>query len=283
MTTVGKILVVLHLVLSVMFMAFAGAVFTAQKNWRNTAIANDKSLKAANTKLADQLAAFERERTEAKSKIEIADDQIVKLTNEKTSLTSRVLKLEADNQTMQLANDKLNDQNVLATVEATERTDEAKLRTQENAVVYQTREELIKNLQKAVDEKFSGEIERKQLEERHKQVLADLVTFRLWNGSKGYLTDPKIMVVQSSPPPPLEGKILDYRKEKNQKQELVEISLGSDDGLAVGHTMTVYSRDGRYLGQIRLNHVEADRAVGIVTTKAKNIVIQKEDHVTTKL
>ena len=38
MTTVGKILVVLHLFLSVLFMAFAGAVYTAQKNWRTTAM-----------------------------------------------------------------------------------------------------------------------------------------------------------------------------------------------------------------------------------------------------
>jgi hypothetical protein len=283
MTTVGKILVVLHLVLSVMFMAFAGAVFTAQKNWRNTALAHEKALKTANTKLKDQQEAFDRERTETKAKADRSDDEIVKLTNEKTALTTRVLKLEGDNQTLQLANDKLNDQNVLATVEAGERAKEADLRTQENATVYLTREDLIKKLQKVEDEKFSAEIERKQLEEKHKQVLGDLVTFRLYYGSKGGLTDPKQMVIQSSPPPPVEGKILDYRKEKKQNQELVEISLGSDDGLAVGHSMTVYSRDARYLGQIRLTHVEADRAVGIVTAKAKNIVIQKEDYVTTKL
>ena len=45
MTTVGKILVVLHLVLSIVFMAFAGAVFTAQTNWK-------LAEKAALTKLA---------------------------------------------------------------------------------------------------------------------------------------------------------------------------------------------------------------------------------------
>jgi hypothetical protein len=47
--------------------------------------------------------------------------------------------------------------------------------------------------------------------------------------------------------------------------------------------MTVFNREGRYLGQIRLTLVNADSAVGIVTEKAKNIVIQKGDNVTTKL
>ena len=65
MTTVGKILVVLHLVLSVIFMAFAGAVFTAQKNWRTAAEASDKALKTTKTKLTDQQAADLRARIEA--------------------------------------------------------------------------------------------------------------------------------------------------------------------------------------------------------------------------
>ena len=76
---------------------------------------------------------------------------------------------------------------------------------------------------------------------------------------------------------------MDYRKKENQNPEMVEISLGSDDGLTVGHTMTLFNNEGRYLGQIRLTLVYADKAVGIVTLKAKNTVIQKGDNVTTKL
>ncbi len=95
--------------------------------------------------------------------------------------------------------------------------------------------------------------------------------------------DPKLMIAETTPPPPLEGRVVDYVKEKKGNTELVEVSLGSDDGLSVGHTMTVYNREGRYLGQIRLTLVNADKAVGIVTLKEKNTVIQKGDNVTTKL
>ena len=122
-----------------------------------------------------------------------------------------------------------------------------------------------------------------QLVERHDRVLSDLRAFQLYNRSKGLMTDPKQMIAQAAPPPPLQGLVMDYRKEKKQNSEMVEISLGSDDGLTVGHTMTLYNNEGRYLGQIRLTLVEADKAVGIVTLKAKNTVIQKGDNVTTKL
>ena len=49
------------------------------------------------------------------------------------------------------------------------------------------------------------------------------------------------MIALTVPPPPLEGRIDDYRKEKKNSMELVEVSLGSDDGLSVGHLMTVYT------------------------------------------
>lgn len=283
MTTVGKILVVLHLVLSVMFMAFAGAVFTAQKNWRNTALGHEKSLAAANTKLKDQLSEFERERTETKAKNDKLSDDIIKLTAEKGTLTTQVNALTGENERLLLANDKVDDQAKLAAVEADERTAEATLQRSRNAVAFQSREELQKKVNESGDKLFAREQELQTLVERHDRVLKEMQTIKIWLGSKGLPTDVKMMVSQTTPPPGLEGRVEDYRKEKKGNTELVEVSLGSDDGLSVGHKMTVFSREGRYLGQIRLTLVQADKAVGIVTIKEKNTVIQKGDNVTTKL
>ncbi len=53
MTFVGKILVVMHLLFSVLFMAFAGAVFTAQKNWRADSEAKATQLAKAQADLRD--------------------------------------------------------------------------------------------------------------------------------------------------------------------------------------------------------------------------------------
>ena len=90
------------------------------------------------------------------------------------------------------------------------------------------------------------------------------------------------MVVQTSPPPPVNGLITEVRKAEKSSRELVEISLGSDDGLVVGHRLTVYKGD-KYVGEIRLTLVQADKAVGYIYTKAKNATVAVGDNVTTKL
>lgn len=285
MTTVGKILVVLHLVMSVMFMAFAGAVFTAQKNWRKSAEDNLALLKKAETKQKDQQTEFERERTDTSAKIADLSDQVLKLTGEKGALFKQATDLQADNNRLQTANDAVEQQAELQTKEAGERFLDAKVLIEKNTVAYQTREDLQKKLADVEKEREKLELEKEQMTERHERVLKDLQVFRQYNSAKGYLADPKLMVIQSAPPPPLDGLVVDYRKEKKgaSSTELVEVSLGSDDGLTVGHKMTVFNNEGRYLGQIRLTLVQPDKAVGIVVEKAKNTVIQKDDNVTTKL
>lgn len=283
MTTVGKILVVLHLVLSIMFMAFAGAVFTAQKNWRTNALAAQATLAKANTKLKDQLAEFERERTDTKANTDKLNDQIMKLTAEKGTLTTQVLALTTDNERLQLANDQVEGQAQLQTVEANERTAESTLQRNQNATTYQWREQLNKKVHELEDTVFAKDQELQLLNERHDRVLKDMQTMKIYLGHLRLPTDPKQMIAKTTPPPPLEGRVVDYVKEKKGNTELVEVSLGSDDGLSVGHTMTLYNREGRYLGQVRLTLVNADKAVGIVFGKEKNTVIQKGDNVTTKL
>lgn len=285
MTTVGKILVVLHVVLSVMFMAFAGAVFTAQTNWRTVAGKAQADLAKANQKQRDQQAEFEKERTDTAAKLAAQVNQITQLTGEKTALTNQVAALDRDNKQLNVSLDGVRDQAALSTTEADERKKEADLQREKNSVLYQTREELITKLQKLEDDKFGLELQLQQLNEKHDRILSDAATMKRFLASKDLPTDPKLMVAQITPPPPVDGLITDYRKEPKGGIEFVEISLGSDEGLNVGHKLTAYSQDGKYLGQIRLTNVFPDKAAGIVVKeqKAKNVTIQKGDHVTTKL
>ena len=285
MTTVGKILVVLHLVLSILFMAFAGAVFTAQKNWRTVATTQTAALAKAAQKQKDQQAEFDKERTDTAAKLAKQTDDIAKLTGEKAALGNQVTALDADNKRLNVALDGVRDQSALATTEADERKKEADLQREKNSVLYQTREELITGLQKASDDKFGLDLQLQQLTEKHERMLADLATMKRYLSSKNLTTDPKLMQAQVTPPPPLDGLITDYRKDPKGGMEYVETSLGSDEGLNVGHKMTAYSGSGKYLGQIRLTQVYPDKSVGIVVKdeKAKNVTIQKGDHVTTKL
>ncbi len=285
MTTVGKILVALHLVLSILFMAFAGAVYTAQRNWRTVAETTATALTKANQKQRDLQAEYDKEKTDTKAKFGELNNQITQLTGEKTALDNQKTALDADNKRLNVALDGLRDQSALSTTEADERKKEADLQREKVSVLYKTREELIAGLQKASDEKFGLDLQLQQLTEKHERMLADVATMKRFLSSKNLTTDPKLMLAQVTPPPPLDGLITDYRKDPKGGMEYVEISLGSDENVNVGHKMSAYSTTGKYLGQIRLTQVYPDKAVGIVVKeeKAKNVTIQIGDHVTTKL
>ncbi|MEK6257535.1 MAG: hypothetical protein AABP62_02855 [Planctomycetota bacterium] len=285
MTTVGKILVGLHLVLSILFMSFAGAVYTAQKNWRTVATTQTAALAKATQKQNDMQAEVDKERTETKAKLDALTNQIAQLTGEKTALGNQVTALDADNKRLNVALDGLRDQTALSTTEADERKKEADLQREKNSVLFQTREELITSLQKASDDKFALDLQLQQLIEKHDRILTDVATMKRFLASKNLVSDPKLMLAQVTPAPPLDGLIADYRKDPKGGMEYVEISLGSDEGLNIGHKLTAYNVEtGKYLGQIRLTQVYPDKAVGIVVKeeKAKNVIIKRGDHVTTK-
>jgi hypothetical protein len=80
-------------------------------------------------------------------------------------------------------------------------------------------------------------------------------------------------------PENLEGLITDA------KDDLVEINLGSDHGLAVNHSLYVIrvKPNPLYLGEIRLVQVNANRAVGRVVVPRKDNPIQKNDLVVSRI
>ena len=98
-------------------------------------------------------------------------------------------------------------------------------------------------------------------------------------------TDPDAYADLQDPPPDVTGVVMNMRPGQTGRSDLIEISLGSDDGLSRGHSMYVYNNegDGKYLGRITLVYVTPDRAVGAVMEKSRNGVIKKGDHVTSKL
>jgi hypothetical protein len=63
--------------------------------------------------------------------------------------------------------------------------------------------------------------------------------------------------------------------------DLIEISLGSDDGLKAGHTLQVY-RGNQYLGQVTVRSTGPDRAVAQIVKELQRGPIRKDDNVTTK-
>jgi seryl-tRNA synthetase len=63
---------------------------------------------------------------------------------------------------------------------------------------------------------------------------------------------------------------------------MIEVSLGADDGLQVGHTLEVY-RSGEYLGRAVVRAVKADHAIAELVKGFSRGIVQRGDKVTTKL
>jgi hypothetical protein len=69
---------------------------------------------------------------------------------------------------------------------------------------------------------------------------------------------------------------------RSNGRQLVEISIGYDDGVRVGHNVEVFRGD-RYLGRINIEKVDPDVAVGVVIPEFQIGQIQEQDDVSTKL
>ena len=78
-------------------------------------------------------------------------------------------------------------------------------------------------------------------------------------------------------PPVVDGLVLNVGKDN-----LVEISIGHDDGLREGHELDV-SRGNRYLGRIIIVRTQPDRAVAEIKKDFSKGLIQKGDRVRTKV
>jgi chromosome segregation ATPase len=281
MTFVGRILVVVHLFFSVCFMVFAGAVFTAHANWMTKAKKAEADLAAANSKIASVNTEMENLKTADTVKINELQGQVTTLTGEKTGLTQRVAQLQAENSAAKTELDAQRVAAVLNSDEAKDRTAESMLQREKNSLLYASRNEVFAALKAAEDKLFAMELQRQQFEEKYAQLLRDNGTMRSFLAANGLTTDTKQMLARTQPPTDVDGVILEYRKPDKGTNELVEISLGSDDDLRIGHTLTVYSNE-KYLGQIRLLEVTPDRSVGLVIAKQKNTTIKRGDNVTTK-
>jgi len=285
MTTVGKILIVLQVVLSLLFMGFAGAVFTVQTKWREVAAQHEDAAKKATNELRNREEEFEKEKTEMVAQLKTQTDRAAQFEAQATGL-----KQENAAVTGQLASVRTELENAqalakIAGEEARARRDEAMSLRTANESLHQSRSELIDKVRALSDETFNSSLVQKSLNLKHTELLDKYATLETIARKNGFDLDPKTYEKMQAPPPEVHGFVDSTKKAPRHGTDLVQVTIGSDDGLAKGHLLYVYSTGDRpkYLGKIRVEYLEPDMAVGVVIDKAKNGVIQKGDNVTSKL
>lgn len=283
MTLLGKIFTVLILVMSLVFMSFAVVVFATHKNWRDEVQGKPGApgLRAQLDEEKKKVDSFK----ETESKLE-AD-----LASEKADKAQRLAKLDQENKALKEENaalvkkDSELQQSLQASVNAAQTAQEqvaAKNKEAESLradvqKANKERDDQAKEVVRVTDEFQQAVGELKRHKDRNLALAAQLEKCRALlrandlDENKDY----------SGKPPKLEGRVLSV-----VGNELVEISLGSDDGLMKGHHMEVFRLDGAvssYLGRIEIVRTDPDRSVGKIDPSFRKGAIQKDDRVASQL
>lgn len=278
MTFVGKIFTVLIFIMSLVFMSFSVMVVATHKVWKEEVTGQPDGLRARLQALNTKIKDLEALRLELKAEIE----------RERVQRAHAIADLNSKNQaltrSLQTAESSLQDEKTknVAAVAAAESA------TQALAKVTSDNEKLRENIRTAQldrDTQFSLVVEKtdqiqaaeskaRNLEERRDQLAQEVTSMKKVMDAKG-LT---INSLTDHIAPVVDGFITAI---SNKDANLIEISIGSDDGLRTGHQLDIY-RDRLYLGRIIINKTSPNRAVGRVVKELLRGQIKKNDRVTTK-
>ena len=284
MNIIGKIFVFAVFVMSLVFMSFAIALFSTHTNWR------DEITRTADQVQAGKPLGYKLQLEEAKKERETLTAEIAKLTAEVAASEAARDQVVAKIQTALEEKDKeLQDLRKDKDAREDEREkaqSELALARAELEKATKTVEDLRADIAKqqntvndavARSAKLAGELHEKEsfLEiatERKAQLEKQVANARLLLKQHG-------LAIESLPRDqvPTAGGIVTAVADDS-----IEVTLGGDDGVQMGHFLEVY-RDDEYLGRVQVISVKPDRSVGRVIREFKRGDIQPGDRVATRL
>ena len=279
---VGKMLIVMQLVFSILFMCFAGAVYTFQGAWRTKAVALQSQLDDTNKQVEDANSARDRDVKQLSAERDAA-------TTERDAIRAQLeqAQTQAQSKTEQLAaasqeRDKALADGEIATAEAAARVAETTAVVKERESLRKRITELIKEIQKTEDELLDSKGKLASAVEMEEQYLTKIGNLSDLLRANGF--DPEQQLANAVPGKieKVDGFVDATTRNQARTQELIQITVGSDDKILEGMLLTVYRNDD-YVCQARVVKVYPDTAVCIVEEKTRNGIVQRGDNVTTKL
>ena len=276
MNFLGKILTFLILIASLLMMWVAINVYATHKNWKEEAETLKSRLSQSTASNAELQSQLERLETTLTAEAEDLRRQAVKLETERTTLISLNNSLQSDLEQLQ-QKQRANDAAVAATQTNNEKLTEEVERLRGLTLEHQQkRDSAFRTMIAATDELHQAKGRLDTLEERNAQLVVELGDKRVLLNENGINPDTKPGAVV----PRVRGEVLATRR--NAGIQLIEVSIGADDGLKSGHTVEVFRGD-RYLGRAEILTTEPDRAVGRIIRRFQQGQIQEGDNVATKL
>lgn len=273
MNLLGKAFTVLILLMSIAFMMLAVTVYATHRSWREDALKYKQQVDQAtqeNIRLREE-----------------RDNSVSKLAMEQTARRYAIASLQSR---LEQVEDQLSRrEEQYLKLQATETVTAETLRTTENNLAKLTTEvERLRNdIKSAQDNRDKSVNELVALQEMLNSTEGILQTekekyaaLREENESRKKVMD-RLNVTVNTPvdgiPPKVDGFVTAV-----SRNDLLEISIGADDGLREGHMLDVY-RDATYLGRIIVRKTQPDRAVAEVIKEYRKGTIKKGDRVATKL
>ena len=283
MTLVGKIFTVLIFVMSICFMTASVMVFATHKNWKDFALAptavNGKPVglkkQLDDLKVLEQALKVEIEGIKRRLEEErVARRAVV------GSLVARVSRSEQELAAKQREYEVLLAS--LTTATETTKLTQQRLTTLETEIAAARLR--LRDTEADLDDKFGQVVAltdslnqakglQVRIDERNTQLALQVTRMKTVMNARGL--DENSLVVHLAPW--VDGVITDI-----SNTNLVEVSIGSDDGLKQGHLLQV-DRGKTSLGQITISKTSPDRSVGTIDKTMQRGRMQKGDNVTTKL
>lgn len=282
MNLIGKIFVVIILLLSVLFMGLAMAVYATHKNWKATVDAQKTQIQTLTADKQKLQSEYDLTSSELQREIDSAEQQVRKLESERVALNSLNESIQEE-----LGALKQERREATSAVSATQANNERLAKEnmglqQEIIAAQQAADEAFKKTVTATSElhdtanKLSSEIERNaQLTEQ----VAGMTTVLREND-----IDPATR--PGDVKPLVDGFVSAIRRKAGA--ETIELTIGSDDGLKRGHTVEVYRTSAipsqsKYLGRAEVLELNGDRAYARILPELKKGRIQEGDRVATRL
>lgn len=287
MTAVGKILVFLNLVFSLVVGGFVIAIYVARAHW----VEEFKKLEVQNTVLAANAKTFQSEAEKAKQDaaalVAKKDSELKNVQQDRDLAMTTITQLRNDLVQLQT---KSRQENALSTTQGSEVVKRQEDVSQLRDTLRKERENnnvLVKKNAELTDQATVAQIERRSVQEQNgrlekqlQQVYKDMARIRANGGGS------TTMARSGSKNPPQED--VEGLVKNTDPSGLMTITIGSDAGLSKGHTLELFRvntsspSQSRYLGTVRILEAEAHQAV-VQPVGRLSAPPQSGDHVASRI
>lgn len=278
---VGKTLIIMQLVFSVLFICFAGAVYSFKGEWKTKATDLDSQLKSERQEHEAKAEEYER----IKGELTTDFDNVVQ---KNADLRTIVADLQTSLATQQRMREEADTNFEQQKADAEAKTSEAAARRKESENLYREVESLRERIAELREKQ--SDLENQLLETQQQLTAAkDVESVQLEQIAD---LKAKLRLAGVNPRTPIASADVPEQIEKvdgfieathdQRDQQFLQITIGSDDRIYKDMKLIVYRQDD-YVCQARVMKVWADKSVCVVIEDTKERNIKVGDNVTTKL